>query len=104
MSPIPKISNSQATLVVLNCMFNAGILILPRTMGTVAGTPNLWISMLLSGLVVVGMGCIIVALCMRFPGKTFFEFTHEITGRWISNILGMAMIIYFLILRACMQT
>lgn len=93
-----KISTVQTAIVVINCMFNAGILILPRTLSKSVQTPDIWISMLLSGLVVIGIGIIVVNLSMRYPNKTVFEFTASITGIWVSNIYGLMIILYFLVL------
>ncbi|WP_083679523.1 GerAB/ArcD/ProY family transporter [Paenibacillus amylolyticus] len=93
-----KISTMQAAIIVLNCMFNAGILILPRTLSKSAQTPDIWISMLLAGFFVIGIGIIVVNLSMRYPGKTVFEFTRSITGIRGSDIYGLMIIIYFLVL------
>ncbi|WP_339274759.1 spore germination protein [Paenibacillus sp. FSL W8-0426] len=95
-----KISTAQAVVVIVNYMLGAGILTLPRTTSKAVGTPDVWISILLSGLVITGVGLILVTLCKRFPGKTVFEFMGEITGTWIAFILGFAMIVYFIVISA----
>ncbi|WP_440112988.1 GerAB/ArcD/ProY family transporter [Paenibacillus sp. QZ-Y1] len=95
-----KISNRQAVVIIVNYMLGAGILTLPRTTGKAVGTPDVWISILLSGLIITGVGLIMVTLCRRFPEKTVFQFTREITGRWIAYILGCAMIMYFMVIAA----
>ncbi|WP_458464653.1 GerAB/ArcD/ProY family transporter [Paenibacillus sp.] len=95
-----KISGRQAVVIIVNYMLGAGILTLPRTAGKAVGTPDFWISILLSGLIITGVGLIMVTLCRRFPEKTVFQFTREITGRWIAYILGCAMIMYFMVIAA----
>lgn len=91
------ISLTQATVTIINAMLGAGILTLPRTVGVSGGTPDTWISLIFSGLVFIGIGWALCTLCMKFPGKTVFEFAREITGKWIAYVVGLAFIIYFLV-------
>ncbi|MCW3794408.1 spore germination protein [Paenibacillus sp. LS1] len=95
-----KITTTQAVVIIVNYMLGAGILTLPRTTSKAVGTPDVWISIILSGLIITGVGIILVTLCRRFPGKTVFQFTREITGSWIAYILGGAMIMYFMVIAA----
>ncbi|MGV2964207.1 GerAB/ArcD/ProY family transporter [Paenibacillus sp. FSL H8-0317] len=95
-----NISTRQAVVVIVNYMLGAGILTLPRTTSKAVGTPDVWISIILSGLIITGVGIILVTLCRRFPEKTVFQFTREITGSWIAYILGFAMIMYFMVIAA----
>ncbi|MCG7382074.1 GerAB/ArcD/ProY family transporter [Paenibacillus sp. ACRRY] len=91
------LSLTQATVTIINAMLGAGILTLPRTVGVPGGTPDAWISLMFSGLVFIGIGWALCTLCMKFPGKTVYEFASEITGKWIAYVLGLAIILYFLI-------
>lgn len=93
-----KLNTSEAVIVVLNSVLGAGILTLPRTISKAVGTPDVWISVLLSGLLVTAIGLMMVALCRRFPGKTVFEFLPQLTGRWGAYVLGMLIVSYFVVL------
>ncbi|WP_433747506.1 spore germination protein [Paenibacillus amylolyticus] len=95
-----KLTTTQAVVIIVNYMLGAGILTLPRTTSKAVGTPDVWISIIMSGLIITGVGIILVTLCRRFPEKTVFQFTREITGSWIAYILGCAMIMYFIIIAA----
>lgn len=95
-----KINTTQTVVIIVNYMLGAGILTLPRTTSRAVGTPDVWISIILSGLIITGVGLIIVTLCRRFPDKNVFQFTGEITGRWIGYILGCATIVYFMVIAA----
>ncbi|PYE42810.1 GerAB/ArcD/ProY family transporter [Paenibacillus barcinonensis] len=95
-----KITTTQAVVIIVNYMLGAGILTLPRTTSKAVGTPDVWISIIVSGMIITGVGIILVTLCRRFPEKTVFQFTREITGRWIAYILGCAMILYFMVIAA----
>ncbi|MEC0110713.1 spore germination protein [Paenibacillus taichungensis] len=95
-----QLTTVQAAAFIINYMLGAGILTLPRTTVTAAGTPDVWISIILSGLLVMLLGIILVTLCRRFPGKTVFQFTEEITGKWFAYILGVIIIAYFITISA----
>ncbi|MDK8193522.1 spore germination protein [Paenibacillus sp. UMB7766-LJ446] len=95
-----QLTTVQASVFIINYMLGAGILTLPRTTVNEVKTPDVWISIILSGLLVMILGIILVTLCRKFPGKTVFQFTEEITGKWIAYILGAAIILYFLVISA----
>lgn len=95
-----QITTTQAAIIVINYMLGAGILTLPRTMAKAVGTPDVWISLLISGGIVFVAGVIVARLCMRFPGKTIFQFTSEITGKWIAYLIGFALFSYFITISA----
>ncbi len=93
-----KISTSGVVIVVINSILGAGILTLPRTISKAVKTPDVWISIILSGVLVALVSVLLVTLCRRFPGKSVFEFTPEITGKWVSYLIGLLIIMYFVIL------
>lgn len=68
-----KITTSQATIIMVNYILVAGIFSLPRTTVQAAGTPDVWISVILGALCSMITGIIIVRLSQRFPGQTFFN-------------------------------
>ncbi|MEK4365925.1 GerAB/ArcD/ProY family transporter [Paenibacillus sp. FSL M8-0212] len=92
------ISTSEVIIVVINSILGAGILTLPRTISKAVETPDVWISVILAGLIVTIVSLLLVTLCRRFPGKTVFEFIPEITGKWISYLIGLLIIVYFVVL------
>lgn len=95
-----QITTTQAAVIVINYMLGAGILTMPRTMAKAVGTPDIWISLLLSSVITFAAGIIIARLCMRFPGKTVFQFTSEIIGKWIAYIICFSIISYFVTISA----
>ncbi len=98
--PKENISTSQAAVMVINYMLGAGILTLPRTTARAVRTPDTWISIIVSGLIVLVAGWILVSLCKRFQGKTWFQFVPEITGKWIAFILSLLVIGFFVVISA----
>lgn len=95
-----QITTSQAAVMLINYTLGAGILTLPRTTVEAAQTPDVWISIIISGMVIMVAGIIIVLLCRRFQGRTFFQFTSDITGKWLAWILNFTVICFFLVIAA----
>jgi spore germination protein len=95
-----QITTAQAAVIIINYVLGAGILTLPRTTVEAVETPDVWISIIISGGLVWIAGMIIVSLCRKFPGKTLFQFAQEITGKWLSFLLGIVIIAYFIVISA----
>jgi spore germination protein len=91
-----RITTTQAVIIMVNYILVAGIFSLPRTIVQAAGTPDVWISVILGAFVSMAAGLIIARLSQRFPGQTFFQYSVSITGRPVALILGLVIIVYFL--------
>jgi spore germination protein len=96
-SPKEQITASQATVIVSNFILGTGVLILPRTSVENVKTPDVWITVILGGLIAMVAGVIIVKLSQQFPEKTFFQYSQNIVGKWFGGLLSLFMIGYFLI-------
>ncbi len=95
--PIDRISTTQATVFIINYVLGVGILTLPRTVSEKVKTPDVWISVILGGLIPIVIALIMVKLCERFPNKTIYQFSQEIIGKWLGSILSGLIIVLFLI-------
>lgn len=95
-----KITSSQAVILVTDSILGAGILTLPRDITKPMHTPDAWLSVLLAGGVVMFAVLLMVKLSQPFPGKTIFDFSQEIAGKWVGKLLSLLMIGYFLIIAA----
>jgi spore germination protein len=91
-----KITTWQATVLMVNYMLAAGVLTLPRTLVTEGKTPDVWISVILGGLVSMVAGSFIVKLSQRFPGQTFFQYNQAIIGKFLGTLVSIVVIVYFL--------
>lgn len=96
-APKDKISTAQATIAVSSVIIGAGILTITRDAAKIIGTPDIWISVILGGVLAIMIGFVIVKLSQRFPGKTFYQYSIVIAGRFIGWLLNMVLIIYFII-------
>lgn len=100
MIPIPedRITTPQAVVLVTNIILGVAILTLPRTSVEKANTPDVWISVILGGLVAMMAGVIMAKLNQRYPGKTFFQYSREMMGKWMGWLLSLPLLVYFVLL------
>ncbi|MFB5284912.1 spore germination protein [Peribacillus sp. Hz7] len=96
LSPKDQITTPQATVIVINFILGTGLLTLPRSSTEKAHTPDVWISVILGGVIAIIAGVIMVKLGQQFPKKTFYQYINEIVGKWVGGLLNLAIICYFL--------
>jgi spore germination protein len=72
-NPKDQITTPQAAVVVINFILGTGILTLPRASVEKVKTPDVWITVILGGVIAMIAGVIIVKLSQQFPEKTFFN-------------------------------
>jgi spore germination protein len=92
------ISPAQAIIIIINYILGVGILTLPRTIAAEVGTPDIWLTILISSIFPLGAGFIILTLNNRYPKKTFYQYSRKIAGRVLSTLIGLLMIAYFITL------
>ncbi len=90
------LTTSQAIIVLVSYILAAGILSLPRTAAEEAGTPDVWISVLLGGLVTTAAGVVMTKLSQDYPGQTFFQYGEDIVGKWLSIVISLLFIDHFI--------
>ncbi|RBW68056.1 spore germination protein [Bacillus taeanensis] len=96
-SPKERITTSQTTVIITNFILGTGILTLPRTSVEKVKTPDVWIAVILGGLIAMMAGVIMVKLSQRFPEKTFYQYSQKIVGKWLGSFLSLFIICYFII-------
>lgn len=94
-NPKDRIETSQATVILINYILAAGILTLPRTAAEKVKTPDVWITVILGGLIAMVVGIIIVKLSQQFPEKTFYQYSQDIVGKWVGGLLSLFIIVHF---------
>ncbi|MGN7762774.1 GerAB/ArcD/ProY family transporter [Paenibacillus sp. 22594] len=91
-----RITTPQATIIMVNYILAAGILTLPRVTVEAGKTPDVWISVILGGLLSMLAAAVIAKLSQRFPGQTFFQYCRLIIGKPLGILLGTLAVGYFL--------
>lgn len=93
-----EITTSQAVLLISNFMLGVGCLTLPRTVTEKVKTPDVWITVLIAGFLLILIGLIMAKLSIKYPGRTFFHFSQEIVGKWLGKTFGFVFVLCFLFL------
>ena len=90
-----SLTTYQAAVLVSNFILGVGILTVPRTATEKVKTPDIWLSVIIGGLIAMLAGVIIVKLSQQFPEKTFYEYSEHIVGKWLGCMLNLLVIGYF---------
>ncbi|MGF9967026.1 spore germination protein [Bacillus rhizoplanae] len=93
--PKDRLKTSQAAVILINYVLAAGILTLPRAAGEKVKTPDVWITVILGGMIAMVAGLIMVKLSQQFPEKTFYQYSQDIVGKWLGGLLSLFIIGYF---------
>ncbi|USL45584.1 spore germination protein [Priestia megaterium] len=96
LSPKDQITTPQAAVIVINFILGTGILTLPRTSVEKVHTPDVWLTVILGGLIATMAGVVMVKLSQQFPQRTFYQYSQEIAGKWVGGLLSLLIIGYFL--------
>ncbi|HHU70196.1 MAG TPA: endospore germination permease [Thermoanaerobacterales bacterium] len=91
-----KISYHQYIVLMFFAIFEVGFMTLPRTVSEKAG-PDSWLALILGFSMVVIALFILTRLSLKFPDKTFVEFSRLIAG----NIIGSLLCIFFFLYLYC---
>lgn len=91
-----RITTSQTAVIITNFLLGTGILTLPRTSVDEVGTPDVWITLVIGGLVALTAAIIMVKLNHQYPDKTFYEYSQDIIGKWIGSLISLFFICYLL--------
>lgn len=94
-SPKDRINTIQAAVIVTNFILGSGILTLPRVSAEKVGTPDVWISVLIGGLIAIGAGIVMATLNKSYPEQTVFQYNRRIVGRWLGGLISLLFISYF---------
>ncbi|SFF07772.1 spore germination protein [Paenibacillus algorifonticola] len=91
-----SITATQAAMMTAKAMIGTGILVLPQSIAKSVETPDGWLSVLLSGILAMLCGFVVVKLSQRFPGRTYYQYSQEIVGKWIGACIGAGMCLYYI--------
>ncbi|NOU85509.1 GerAB/ArcD/ProY family transporter [Paenibacillus sp. LMG 31460] len=92
-----QITTTQASLMVSKSMIGTGILILPQGLSKEVGTPDGWISVIVSGLLALLAGYIIVKLSQRFPKQTFYQYSQTVAGKLLGRSASIVLTLYYIV-------
>jgi spore germination protein len=93
-----KISTTQTSIFLTDTVLGAGILTLPRSVLEAAETSDVWLSVLIGGVIVILIALCMVKLSQKFPNNTVYQYSKRIIGTIPGGILSLCLIIYFIII------
>jgi spore germination protein len=99
-SSTDQLSTYQTTMFFINFIFGAGILILPRSVTEKVKTSDSWISVIISGIIILILVLLIIKLCRKYSNETFYQFSQKIVGKWIGLFISSIIIVYYIVLAA----
>ncbi|WP_128660023.1 GerAB/ArcD/ProY family transporter [Paenibacillus sp. 598K] len=91
-----KITRSQAVVFLTNTVLGAGILTMPRSVSQAMHTPDSWLAILLSGLLILPIVWLMTRLSQYYPGLTVFQYAGRIVGKVPGTVMGLMLIVFFL--------
>ncbi|WP_209124748.1 GerAB/ArcD/ProY family transporter [Alkalihalobacillus sp. BA299] len=96
-----EIAPLEMTIVLMSMIIGVGILTIPRSLTTTLESPDGWISIGITGLMVMLLVYLYASLQNQYPGQTLFDYLYQgKVGKWIASLLIGAFIVYFLSLLA----
>jgi len=95
-----KITTSQTAVIVSNSMLGSGILTLPRVLAEDMNNADGWMSLIIGGILVLLAGLCIIKLCRRFPGKTLFQFSIDLMGKWLGSVFNVGLAVFYIFIAA----
>lgn len=95
-----RITGVQVAVIISNLMLGSGILTLPRLLVEKVGTPDVWISVIIGGVLAITAGIIMASLTKIYPNQTIYQFNRHIIGKWMGGLLSLIMIVYFMVIAA----
>lgn len=91
-----QITSKQVTLSIFQYLVGSGILSLPRAATEETRNHDAWISVLVAGILIMGIVYVVTKVSMMFPERTFFQYSQEVFGKWIGRLLSLVFSGYFL--------
>ncbi|WP_339278537.1 GerAB/ArcD/ProY family transporter [Paenibacillus sp. FSL W8-1187] len=93
-----KLTNTQISILIVNYMLATAILVLPRMLVDKAGTPDVWLSLMLAGVISAAGGWLASRLSLSFPGETIFQYGRKLIGKGLGAAFGTSLVLYFLVI------
>jgi len=93
----------QMILILFTVMLMNATVDLPKTMMEYAGLGG-WVTILIASVLFGLAGALVVAMNNRFPGKMLYDYTEQLTGRFIARALAALFTLYFILHAVLLST
>jgi spore germination protein len=93
------ISPLEMGMTIIAFFIGVGILTLPGALAETLDTADGWMTILISGLIIMVTFILYVYLQKKFPGQTLLQYLRQsTTGKWLAFSLAVISVVYFVIL------
>ncbi|WP_243014291.1 GerAB/ArcD/ProY family transporter [Brevibacillus sp. FSL L8-0520] len=92
---ISPFSPFQLTITTVSTIIGVAILTLPRVIAEEVGTPDVWIDVILGGIITAVAAMICLHLSNCFPGETFYIYNVRIVGKVLGTLISVLYICNF---------
>ncbi|WYP28407.1 GerAB/ArcD/ProY family transporter [Alkalihalobacillus sp. FSL W8-0930] len=90
-----SLTTIQLTVLLINCMLGVGFLVIPRHLTAVINSPDGWISLLVSGFVVLIAVYLLFYFFYKHEVKDIIEYSELAFGSFISKVICILLVLYF---------
>lgn len=91
-----SISGVQLAVNLIATMVGVRLLTLPRNIAEAAG-PDGWLAYIIGGAGALAFAYLNGRLLGRFPGRSVFQISQVLAGKWIAGIIGTVYVIFFVV-------
>jgi spore germination protein (amino acid permease) len=91
-----KIRTREMAITLSSIVFGVGVLTMPRMLAEATKSSDAWISIVIAGAVALLLAWIASRLTVRFPGKTFYEYTSAVISKPIASAVTAAFVAYYI--------
>ena len=82
-----QIRTTDIPIIVTTMQLGVGILTLPKIVAEIMGSSDGWLVILISGIVMLGIGALIGQVINRFPGQSLLSISNQLLGIWITRFI-----------------
>lgn len=93
-----QITPTQVFVLTVSMILGVGVLTLPRSVASAVHTPDIWLSVLLAGLINLIPIAVIGKLSAIFPRQHFLHYSQQIIGKYMGWLLSLLYAFYFITL------
>ncbi|WP_243292297.1 GerAB/ArcD/ProY family transporter [Bacillus sp. FJAT-47783] len=89
------LTTTQAAIALTMTIIGVGIVTVPRGSAEEAQTPDIWISMMIGGVLYIVAAFFVTKLCHQFNGMTLYQFSPILVGKWLGAVCNVFVMSYF---------
>ncbi len=87
----------QVAILMVAGIMGVGVLYLPRKAVELSNSGAVALT-LISGIIAIGLSCLILYLNNMFPNKTIFDYSKDIVGNFISKLIALFLFAHFILI------